>query len=90
MGLAVVGALLVGGQAVITGDLAPVWLAVIVLVPLAAFEVTSALGPATVQLVTSAGAAARIVELTDRADQADRAEAPRAAASWFPGAAACW
>ena len=80
MGLAVVGALLVGGQAVITGDLAPVWLAVIVLVPLAAFEVTSALGPATVQLVTSAGAAARIVELTDRADQADRAEAPRAAA----------
>ena len=84
MGLAVVGALLVGGQAVITGDLAPVWLAVIVLVPLAAFEVTSALGPATVQLVTSAGAAARIVELTDRADQADRAEAPRAAAAPDP------
>ena len=84
MGLAVVGALLIGGQAVITGDLAPVWLAVIVLVPLAAFEVTSALGPATVQLVTSAGAAARIVELTDRADQADRAEAPRAAAAPDP------
>ena len=84
MGLAVVGALLVGGQAVITGDLAPVWLAGIVLVPLAAFEVTSALGPATVQLVTSAGAAARIVELTDRADQADRAEAPRAAAAPDP------
>lgn len=84
MGLAVVGALLVGGQAVITGDLAPVWLAVIVLVPLAAFEVTSALGPATVQLVTSAGAAARIVELTDRADQADRAEAPRTAAAPDP------
>ena len=77
MGLAVVGALLIGGQAVITGDLAPVWLAVIVLVPLTAFEVTSALGPATVQLVTSAGAAARIVELIDKAD---RAEAPRAAA----------
>ena len=84
MGLAVVGALLIGGQAVITGDLAPVWLAVIVLVPLAAFEVTSALGPATVQLVTSAGAAARIVELTDRADQADRAEAPRTAAAPDP------
>jgi len=73
MGLAVVGALLIGGQAVITGDLAPVWLAVIVLVPLAAFEVTSVLGPASVQLVTSAGAAARIVELIDRADRADRA-----------------
>ena len=84
MGLAVVEALLIGGQAVNTGDLAPVWLAVIVLVPLAAFEVTSALGPATVQLVTSAGAAARIVELTDRADQADRAEAPRAAAAPDP------
>lgn len=84
MGLAVVGALLIGGQAVITGDLAPVWLAVIVLVPLAAFEVTSALGPATIQLVTSAGAAARIVELTDRADQADRAEAPRTAAAPDP------
>ena len=84
MGLAVVGALLVGGQAVITGDLAPVWLAVIVLVPLAAFEVTSALGPATVQLVSSAVASARIVELTDRADQADRAEAPRAAAAPDP------
>ena len=81
MGLAVVGALLVGGQAVITGDLAPVWLAVIVLVPLAAFEVTSALGPATVQLVTSAGAAARIVELIDKAD---RAEAPRTAAAPDP------
>ena len=83
MGLAVVGALLIGGQAVITGDLAPVWLAVIVLVPLAAFEVTSVLGPASVQLVTSAGAAARIVELTDRADRADRAgraETPRATA----------
>ena len=81
MGLAVVGALLIGGQAVITGDLAPVWLAVIVLVPLAAFEVTSALGPATVQLVTSAGAAARIVELIDKAD---RAEAPRTAAAPDP------
>ena len=81
MGLAVVGALLIGGQAVITGDLAPVWLAVIVLVPLAAFEVTSALGPATVQLVTSAGAAARIVELIDKTD---RAEAPRTAAAPDP------
>ena len=65
MGLAVLGNLVVGGSAVSAGQLAPVWLAVIVLVPLAAFEATSALGPASVQLVRSAGAACRIVELIE-------------------------
>ena len=68
MGIAVVGNLLVGVSAVSAGRLAPVWLAVIVLVPLAAFEATSALGPASVQLVRSAGAACRIVELIEAAE----------------------
>ncbi|WP_172120809.1 thiol reductant ABC exporter subunit CydC [Actinomyces faecalis] len=68
MGLAVLGAVLVGLPAVASGSLAPVWLAVIVLVPLSAFEATANLGPASVQLVTSAGAAVRVVELLDRAE----------------------
>ena len=68
MGMAVVGNLVIGVGAVTAGRLAPVWLAVIVLVPLAAFEATSALGPASVQLVRSAGAACRIVELIETAE----------------------
>nr|WP_300337567.1 thiol reductant ABC exporter subunit CydC [Actinomyces sp.] len=68
MGLAVLGAVLVGLPAVAAGTLGPVWLAVIVLVPLSAFEATANLGPASVQLVTSAGAAVRIIELIDRAE----------------------
>ena len=68
MGMAVVGNLVIGVGAVAAGQLAPVWLAVIVLVPLAAFEAISALGPASVQLVRSAGAACRIVELIEAAE----------------------
>ena len=68
MGMAVVGNLVIGVGAVAAGRLAPVWLAVIVLVPLVAFEATSALGPASVQLVRSAGAACRIVELIETAE----------------------
>ncbi|ALC98967.1 ABC transporter [Actinomyces sp. oral taxon 414] len=67
-GLAVLGGLLTGLPAVASGALDGVWLAVIVLVPLSAFEATAALGPAAVQLIASAGAAVRIVELTDRAE----------------------
>lgn len=74
MGLAVVAGLLIGVPAV-AGGMDPVWLAVIALVPLAAFEATSALGPASLQLVASAGAATRIVDLIDRAE-ASRADAP--------------
>ena len=66
------------------GGLAPVWLPVVVLVPLAAFELTSALGPASVQLVVSAGAATRIVALIDRAE-APRAGAPAPAPLPAPG-----
>ena len=68
MGMAVVGNLVIGVGAVAAGQLASVWLAVIVLVPLAAFEAISALGPASVQLVRSAGAACRIVELIEAAE----------------------
>lgn len=68
MGMSVVGALLVGLPAVDDGSLSPVWLAVIVLLPLSAFEATAAMGPASVQLVASAGAAVRIIELVDRAE----------------------
>lgn len=67
LGLAVVGNLLVGVAAVASGRLDQVWLAVIVLMPLAAFEATAALGPASVQLVHSAGAARRIMDLVDAA-----------------------
>ncbi|WP_366180072.1 thiol reductant ABC exporter subunit CydC [Actinomyces timonensis] len=68
LGLAVIGALLTGIPAVSSGRLAPVMLAVIVLVPLSAFEAVSALGPASVQLVRSAGAARRVVELVEAAE----------------------
>ena len=68
LGLAVMGALLTGIPAVSSGRLAPVMLAVIVLVPLSAFEAVSALGPASVQLVRSAGAARRVVELVEAAE----------------------
>ncbi|WP_127841804.1 thiol reductant ABC exporter subunit CydC [Actinomyces wuliandei] len=68
MGAAVLGNLLVGLPAVQSGRLGEVWLAVIVLVPLAAFETTSSLAPATVQLVRSAGAARRVVAMIEAAE----------------------
>ena len=78
MGLAVLGCLAVGVPAVASGTLDPVMLAVTVLVPLAAFEATSALGPASAQLVTSAGAAVRIVSLVESAEASTAAlPAPR-------------
>ncbi|MCR2052793.1 thiol reductant ABC exporter subunit CydC [Actinomyces bowdenii] len=80
LGLAILGCLLVGVPAVALGQLGGQWLAVIVLLPLAAFEATAALGPASVQLVRSAGAAGRIMELIDGA-RASAAEADRTAPS---------
>ena len=78
MGLAVLGCLAVGVPAVASGTLDPVMLAVTVLVPLAAFEATSALGPASAQLVASAGAAVRIVSLVESAEASTAAlPAPR-------------
>lgn len=63
--LAVVGSLVIGSHQLSSGTLAPVELAIITLVPLAAFEATSQVGPAMVQLVRSAAAAQRILALLD-------------------------
>ncbi|ARD41505.1 thiol reductant ABC exporter subunit CydC [Actinomyces gaoshouyii] len=76
LGLTVIGALLTGIPAVSSGRLAPVMLAVIVLVPLSAFEAVAALGPASVQLVRSAGAARRVVGLVEAAE-ASAARVPK-------------
>lgn len=67
LGLALLGALVIGIPAVAAGTLNPVELAVVVLTPLAAFEGTAGLGTAAVQLVRSAGAAERIMALLDDA-----------------------
>lgn len=76
MALAVVGSIIVGVPAVTSGELAPVMLAVTVLVPLSAFEANAALGPACVQLVRSAGAAVRVVDLVGSA-QGSASHAPQ-------------
>lgn len=68
MGMAVVGALLVGIPDTVGGQIAAVSLAVLALTPLAAFEGTAELAPAAVQLVRSAGAAVRIDELLGEDD----------------------
>lgn len=60
MGVAVIGALLVGIPATSSGVLAQVLLAVIVLIPLSSFEGAAELAPAAAQLVRSAQAAQRI------------------------------
>lgn len=63
MGAAVVGALIIGGAQNASGGLAPVLLAVIVLIPLSSFEGVAELAPAAAQLVRSAQAAQRICGL---------------------------
>lgn len=63
MGAAVVGALLVGIPETTDGLLAAVALAVIVLTPLPSFEATSQMPGAAVQLIRSAQAAERILDL---------------------------
>lgn len=68
VGVAVVTALLVGIPALRAGTLAPVELAVVVLTPLAAFEATSVLPAAAIQLHRSRTAAARLVAVLDEAD----------------------
>lgn len=67
VGIAVLGALLVAVPAAAAGSLAPVELAVVVLTPLAAFEATSVLPAAAIQLHRSRAAAARLVSLLDDA-----------------------
>lgn len=73
-GCAVLAALVVGGGEVAGGALAPVELAIVALVPLAAFEAVDPLGEAAVQLVRSAAASKRILDLLDGAQAADPAE----------------
>jgi ATP-binding cassette subfamily C protein CydC len=68
VGVAVLAAVLLGIPALTAGSLAPVELAVVVLTPLAAFEATSVLPAAAVQLHRSRVAAARLVALLDEAD----------------------
>lgn len=65
VGVAVLAALLTGVPAVAAGLLAPVDLAVIVLTPLAAFEATSLLPAAAIQVQRSRAAAVRILALLD-------------------------
>jgi ATP-binding cassette, subfamily C, bacterial CydC len=67
VGVAVLAALVTGVPAVGAGLLDPVLLAVVVLTPLAAFEATSALPQAAVQVHRSRAAAARILALLDDA-----------------------
>ncbi len=63
MGATVVGILIVAIPETNAGFVAAVALAVLVLTPLSAFEGTADLGPAAVQLIRSARAAERIVDL---------------------------
>ena len=73
-GCAVLAALVVGGGEVAGGALTPVELAIVALVPLAAFEAVDPLGEAAVQLVRSAAASKRILDLLDGAQAGDPAE----------------
>lgn len=78
IGIAVLGALLTGIPALAAGHLAEVELAVIVLTPLAAFEATSVLPAAAIQMHRSRTAAARLMGLLDAADSdPDEAEGAR-------------
>lgn len=71
VGLAVLAALVTGVPAIGAGLLTPVELAVVVLTPLAAFEATSLLPAAAIQVQRSRAAAARILALLDAPTDAD-------------------
>ncbi|WP_166849079.1 thiol reductant ABC exporter subunit CydC [Isoptericola sp. BMS4] len=94
--LAVLGCLLVGIPAALAGDLAATELAVVVLTPLAVFEVTTALPAAAVQLRRSREAARRLLALLPQAAAPAPVPEPApagtllalddVAAGWAPGA----
>ncbi|MDO4664823.1 MAG: thiol reductant ABC exporter subunit CydC [Actinomycetaceae bacterium] len=69
MSVATIGAIVFGIAATLMGQVSPVMLAVIVLTPLAAFEGTALMGMAMMQLVRSAGAARRIMDLLDTGEE---------------------
>lgn len=75
MGLSVLGALLIGTHQLAAGDIAAIDLVVATLMPLSAFEATQRMGGAAVQLVRSASAAKRIVDLLDVAQSRQHPEA---------------
>ncbi|CAM5781071.1 thiol reductant ABC exporter subunit CydC [Cellulomonas persica] len=83
-GIAVLAALVTGVPAVGDGRLDPVLLAVVVLTPLAAFEATSVLPQAAVQVHRSRAAAARILALVDAAAEGPAATADGTAAVALP------
>lgn len=91
VGIAVLAALLVGIPAATSGSLAAVELAVVVLTPLAAFEATSVLPAAAIQVHRSRAAASRLVALLDDADApaeapvSDTVPAQRSSATAAPG-----
>ena len=76
MGVAVIGALLIGIPQTTSGALAQVLLAVVVLVPLSSFEGVAELTPAAAQLVRSAQAARRICSLLDEEAPAQPHDVP--------------
>ena len=73
MGLAVLCGFLIGTPLVLSGQLWDVNLAILVLAPLAAFEGTSQLAPAAVQLVSSGAAATRLIDLMGGANEVEKA-----------------
>ncbi|MDO4792141.1 MAG: thiol reductant ABC exporter subunit CydC [Buchananella hordeovulneris] len=81
LAVCVLGTVLIGVPAVGAGSLDPVFLAIIVLTPLAAFEAVAVLPTAAVQWVRSAGAARRVLDLLGPAADAP---APATAASAAP------
>jgi ATP-binding cassette subfamily C protein CydC len=76
-GAAVLGCLLLGAQAVRDGELSPVMLAVVTLVPLAAAEITATLPAAAVTLVRARVAAGRLAELLDAPPAGELERLPR-------------
>ncbi|MFE3291705.1 thiol reductant ABC exporter subunit CydC [Rhodococcus sp. NPDC059234] len=69
LGSLLIGTTLYGPDGGTPGAMTPMSLAILVLVPLAAFEATSALQAAAVALTRARLAAARVLDLLDRADE---------------------
>jgi thiol reductant ABC exporter CydC subunit len=97
-GLAVWAGLALGVPAVRTGSLPGVWLAVVVLTPLALFELMSGLAPAAAQVPRVRAAAHRVLEVVDAPDPVAEpaqpaglpglpaaVEAVGVSAAWAPG-----
>jgi ATP-binding cassette, subfamily C, bacterial CydC len=91
-GAAVLGCLLLGAQALRAGDLRPVMLAVVTLLPLAATEITATLPAAAVALVRARVAAGRLTELLDAppAGEPDPLPAPAGLLARARGLACGW